>query len=235
MSQEQDPNQQQEQTESTEESTRSINSVLAEMNRKTSQLADENARLSAKIEALSAARQPQPAQSESLSEDELENLAYKDPKKYAKVVSDMAAARAESIVSSRMQQQNETQTMFSSMAAEYPELTDANSELTKRSVEIFKQLPPGQQSNPLAYKVAIRDAAAELGVLSKSKRKQSSVDDFSGSSSGNSSARQQQGTQGRGKLGQDTLRVAEAFNLDEKAVKRMQARASSRKNYGRFE
>ena len=223
-----------------EKSDRSQDSVLAEMNRKTSKLAEENAALNQKLEQLAAMltkNQAGSAPSGSEDDNNLEELIYKDPKAYAKAVRVQAERAANDAVNSRLQTQNETQTVLSQLAADYPELNDANSDLTKKAVEIYNALPANQRSNPLAYKIAVRDAAADMGVLVKSKRSKNN-DDFV-MSSGNSGSKPSSSSKdsAAGKLDSTQLAFAELVGLnikDEKVVKRLQER-SKRKSWNRWE
>lgn len=220
---------------------RTTDSVVAEFARKTSKLAEENAALSQKLDQLTALIQQQrtggnsSAQATGDDEANLEELIYKDPKAYAKAVEARAVRKADEMINSRLQTQNEAQSVLAQLAADYPELNDSSSELTKKAVSIYNSLPANQRSNPLAYKIAVRDAAADMGVLVKSKRKQSNSDDFAmDSGSGGSSSRPQ--SKGSEKVDNRSLAFAELLGLnvnDEKVVKRLQER-SKRKNWGNW-
>lgn len=218
-----------------------ITNLKSEMSRKTEKLAQENARLAQQLDAvlgklnnLSA-----PAASGNLDEDAaLEELAFKDPKEYARRVREQATRQATQMVDQRIQQQNNQQATLSALVNDYPELQDAGSDLTKRAVEIFKGLSQSEQSSPLAYKAAVREAAAELGVLPKTKRKTSSSDDFSfsGSNSG-SGSQSSRGSGSNDKLDERTVAFAKLIGLktdDPKVVERIKQR-SKRKSWSRYE
>jgi len=220
--------------------TRSIESVTAEFARKTSRLSEENALLSQKLDQLTQmiAQGRGGSQNSGTEEANLEELIYKDPKAYAKAVEQNATRRAEEMVNSRMQYQNEAQSVLAQLSSEYPELADANSELTKKAVEIYKSLPVNQQANPLAYKIAVRDAAADMGVLVKSKRQSASSkshDEFQASSSPGD-RQSSRGAQSK-EVDQKTLAFAELIGVnikDKKVMERIQERAK-RKNWGKWE
>lgn len=220
---------------------RSTESVVAEFSRKTKALQDENSVLNQKLDQLTALIQQhraggssQSAQATGDDEANLEELIYKDPRAYAKAVEARAVKKADEMINSRLQTQNEAQSVLASLAADYPELNDSGSELTKKAVQIYNNLPAAQRSNPLAYKIAVRDAAADMGILVKSKRKQTNDDGFamdggSGTSSGNT-----QRQRSSEKLDDKSLEFAERLGLntkDEKVLKRLQER-SKRKNWG---
>lgn len=59
----------------------------------------------------------------------------------------------------------------------YPELADVNNDLTKRALEIYNALPKEDRTSPISYKVAVQDAAEELGVLPMTKRKNDESED----------------------------------------------------------
>lgn len=160
-----------------EDKSRSQESVLAEMNRKYAKLNESNQSLSEKIEQLvtMVAKQTTPQNSASASrieadEKELVDLAYTNPAEYARRIVNTARKEAAHVVNNAFGQQQETSNVLSKLGGEYPELADNASELTLKSVSIYKNMTESERSSPMAYKVAVRDAAAELGILPKTKR-----------------------------------------------------------------
>lgn len=210
----------------------------ADLLARTEALAQQNEKLSKQLESvLGAITQAQvPKQPQRVEEDDLEVLAYKDPKAYAQKVKEQAARHAEELINSRLNAQQQTNNVLAQLTNDYPELSDSNSELTKKAVEIYNSLSPSEKTSPTAYKVAVRDAAAEVGLLPKSKRKASSDgDDFSfgGSSRGNREAGPKRGEQ----LSNETLAFAEALGMnikDKNVVDRLKQRAQ-RKNWNKYE
>lgn len=210
----------------------------ADLLARTDALAQQNEKLSKQLEGMMAAitqvAKPQPQVIES--EDDLEVLAYKDPKAYARKVQEQAEKRADALVNARLNAQQQTNAVLTQLTGDYPELADSNSELTRKAVEIYNSLSPAERQSPSAYKVAVRDAAAEVGLLPKSKRKQSSSDDFSfGGGSSQSSARGE-GRKGE-QLSNETLAFAEALGMnikDKAVVERLKSRAQ-RKNWNKYE
>ncbi len=89
---------------------------------------------------------------------------------------------------------------------EYPELADSDADLTKEAVKIFKTLSKAEQANPNAYRVAVLEAATELGVQPLKKRKKESSEDFTGGG-GNGGGK-------RNNVGTDTLEFARLMGLD---------------------
>lgn len=214
-----------------------IKNMHAEFSRKTEKLAQDNARLSQQLEQLLSVMQPK--QTSSTPEDvDLEELIYKDPKTYAAKVKEQATKEATRVVSQQLAQQQQSNAILGQLVSDYPELNDGNSELTQRAIQLYKGLSEAERANPMSYKVAVRDAAAELGVLPKSKRKSSSDDDFSfgGSSSSSGSSAPKQSSK-KEDVDNRTLAFAQLIGLntnDKKVVERLKQR-SQRKNWGKYE
>lgn len=229
-------------TDATEESAapgRTIENVQSEFNRKMTKLAEENSKLSQQLGELTGLVQQvvqprqQPQANSSQSEDaDLEDLAYKDPKAYARKVREQARNEAAQLVDARLNQNNANNAVLSQLGSEYPELNDANSDLTLKAVEIYKRMSAAEKSSPLGYKAAVRDAAADLGILPKNKRKQTSseVPEFSASSSSSQAAGSQQSKSKN--LDTKTLAFAKLIGLntdDKKVVDRLKSRAQRTK------
>ena len=174
---------------------RSTESFAAEFQRKTEKLGQENAALSQKLDQLTNMMQRQQQQAAptrqgvdytSLTEEQLEEMSYNKPKEYARAVDARATAKAEALVDKRMNAQQQVGNVMTQLISDYPELGDQSSDLSKRAVDIYAGLPNSIKNDPMSYKIAVRDAAAELGMLTKTKRKDNNSDNFSlNSNSGN--------------------------------------------------
>lgn len=215
-----------------EKPSRTAESVLAEANRKIDKIAQENAKLSQQLEQFMSRMQPAAS---SQSEDvDLDELIYKDPKQYAKRITENAKREAMQAVQQVNAQQTQANQVLAQLVNDYPELSDTNSELSKRAVDIYKSMSESDRASSLAYKVAVREAAAELGSLPKSKRSKS--DDFTlGGSKGQQAATSSQPKQKD--LDEATLKFAKAMGLnvdDKKVVERLKARAQ-RKTWDKYE
>lgn len=224
---------------------RTVESIHAEMARKTEKLASENAALSQKLDqalAIMANQQragQQPTASTSLadiSDEKLEELSYKDPKLYAKAVEAKAEKKASAMIDQRLYAQDQSNRVMGQLIGDYPELNDQSSDLSRKAVELYNQLPAHIKADPIAYKTAVRDAAADLGMLPKSKR--TKTDDGSYTASGTQSTGQRSTSQQqKQKVSDATLEFAERIGVnikDPKVVERLTKRAE-RKNWGRFE
>ncbi len=199
----------------------------------------QNKQLAEQLNQLILNQQAQARNSQSqsatgaISDDELEDLAYKNPKAYAREIQSRATKSATAMVDSRLAHQNDVNVVLSQLTAEYPELGDSTSELTKKAVEMYQKMPSNQQTNPLAYKIAVRDAAADLGILTKTKRPKNESDGFA--VSGNSSGAQRESKKSD-KVDNRSLAFAELLGMnikDEKVVNAIKNR--SKRSYGGWE
>lgn len=210
---------------------------------KMSKLLEENTKLSQQISELASvvqqvvtSKNQPPARSSQLEDEDLENLAYKDPKAYARKVEERAEARAMQRVDAALSNQSRQQAILSQLGSEYPELNDASSDLTIKAVENFKRMTPEERSAPGAYKIAVRDAAADLGVLPKAKRKVTSSEtpEFSSGSTSTQAGSQRSSSK---KLDGNTLVFAKLIGLnteDPKVVENLKKRAQ-RTNWKKYE
>lgn len=216
-----------------------LKNLHSEFSRKTEKLAQENQKLSSQLsevlQILNKNTLKQAPSSQSADED-LEELAFKDPKAYAKRVKAEAAQEASTLVSRQIQAQQHSQSVLNQLVSEYPELNEASNELTLKAVENYKNMSDEDKRSAGAYKIAVRDAAAELGVLPKNKRKSTSNDDFA--LSGNASTSNPKGNKrGEVELDQRTIAFAKliGLNTDDKKVMESLKNRSQRKSWSKYE
>jgi hypothetical protein len=203
------------------EKSRSQESILAEMNRKYNKISEENSRMSQMLEQL-AARQQQPVQQVNQQTDdakELADLVYSNPAEYARRVTEKATKQATQAVQHTLTQQQQTNTVLTQLASEYPELSDNSSELTTKAVNIYKQMSPEERLSPSAYKIAVRDAAADLGLLPKARRAKASNNEPNIGNSNNAvndiaKGQQRAAAKNTSKASERTLAFAELMGLD---------------------
>ena len=218
-----------------ESKQRTMESLQAEMNRKTEKLMNENQKLAQRMEELMSMLTPKQS-SQPAQEDDLETLVYKDPKAYAAKIKAEAAREAQRAVSESINQQQQSNAILSQLTNEYPELSDSQSELTQKAVEAYKAMSAAERSSPIAYKTAVRDAAAELGILPKNKRKSGS-DDFTMSGQSSSEGRRQASSKEQQAIDNKTAEFAKLLGLDpsdKKVAERLKQR-NQRKNWSRWE
>jgi hypothetical protein len=114
----------------------------------------------------------QSRQAPSAEEESLEDLAITNPREYARQVSLMARQEAQGVIASNQQ----TQATLNALVNDYPELGKAGTELYNEALKEHNNLPKKLQGTPEGYRIAARDAAANLGVLPVSKRQRQADD-----------------------------------------------------------
>lgn len=174
---------------------------------KLAEMASTNAALLAKLNELTSSRAPAP---EPKSED-LSDVFYKDPQRYAQIVADRAAQQAEARAAQREAATRKTQTVLGQLQAEYPELASSDHELTRKAVEIYNSLPDDEKASSMSYKLAVQSAAVELGVKPRSKRPVSDQEDLGSSGYSSGPSRSQRKST---KLDPATEELAQMFGID---------------------
>lgn len=118
------------------------------------------------------------------------------------------------------------------MAQEYPEIqSDPN--IQKAVKEAIASLPPGYRDTAQGLEMGILNAVAKAGLIPKSKRNGSSLEDTPNGSRGSGQRRQQVGN---GKIDEATLEMAELMGRDisdPKVIKGLEE-ASQRTNWSRY-
>lgn len=182
-----------------------------------------------------------PAPSQNNNQDEPDPII--DPKGYREYIKRELSQEVESKLDQRLTIQNQRQAQLAALVQDYPELQNNNSDLTKKAIELFSSLSDVEKNSPTAYKFAVQSAAAELGVLTMSKRKTlEDNDNFTINNSNSSSNRSGSGQSNKGvdkdaKIPDETLQFAQLLGLDTnnpEYIKRLKT-AAKRKNWSKFE
>jgi hypothetical protein len=192
---------------------------LGNTDTKISELQKTNELLLSKLTQLT-----QPAAAPRQKQD-LSTLLYNDPDAYAAEIERRAEERAMARVNQQQAQAAKTGNVIAELQAEFPEIADSNNELTKKAVEMYNNLPDDEKNSSLAYKVAVKAAALELGVKPRSKRP---VDEVPmGSSSNHRSSNSRRSSN---KLSTETEQLAAIFGIDtsKSDVKERMIKASQR-------
>lgn len=181
-----------------------IKNLKAEMNRK---LENTNAQLQALLAAINtpkvvATPVAEPAKKVSVFEDEDAYAARIKAETVAEIRREQAAQQTA--------QQKQAQTI-NALISEFPELSNMNDPLTKRAVEIFEALSPDEKASPVAYKAAVKEAALDLDIKPKSKRKAESKADDSFALGGSNGVTKRPPAQTEAE--KVRLQLAEAFGL----------------------
>lgn len=128
--------------------------------------------------------------------------------------------------------QQKQQNVLAQLVSEFPELGDANSELTKKAVEIYNSYPEEDRQNTLAYRAAAKEAALEIGIKPKHKRSQDEVEQFQLGSRGGPSIKPPK----RGELTDGVQLAAQLLGLDisKPEVKKSLAKRAERESWNRW-
>ena len=226
--------------------------LKSEMSRKTANLEQMLAAQNAKSEALmQAVIQMQQAKAKakqdiSTSDDEIDDIGVDpidDPKKFAKRVEQRATQKAVQYAEQRAQEQarsqSEQQGALLTLASDYPELNDIGSDLYKQALELSRQMPDSYRNSAVGLKAAVREAAANLGVLpvsKRSKKDEQDDDSFNVDSSSSRGGKKRSNKDAEGEVPQDTLAWAELLGRpinDPKYIERLK-KATQRKDWKRF-
>lgn len=213
-----------------------IKNVKAEMDRKLQNISDQiraqNEAMMQQMQAMAQAAQPKA----STQKVDLSELAYTDPEAYAEQI----AQRVSSRVDQNLKQNSAVQSTLQEMMTEYPELNDTKSEMYAKAMSAYSKLSETEKQSPMGYRLAIREAAADVGLVPVSKRRKTDNDDFAfgGNVNGNGEgdSRRDNRKQKEGEIDQLTLEWSRLLGRDpeDKKVKDGLKKANSRKDYKRY-
>ncbi len=181
---------------------------------------------------LSAVKTTKPSEPDT-SDKDIENLAFNEPAKYAKLVEDRARVAAESAATRMSDAQSARQNMIIQLAQEYPELNDPSTEFYQKVSAQSKSL--GSNYTPSEAKALIREVAADVGLLPKAKRQTSNAGDFSfGGSRGGAGSGADRSK--KAEVSADTLLVAQLLGRDIKDPKVLKGleEATKRDTYNKY-
>lgn len=221
-----------------------IKNLKSEVNRKidsvNNTIAEQNRLIQEQLNALMTQLPKSAPEQSTKASSSKKDLLYDDPDEYARVVTEEATRNAtkaaSDIINNTVQSQNEFNSTVAQMQSEYPEFQSNTSELTKKTLENFKSLPKHLQNTSAGLRLATREAAADLGIVPVSKRVNRQTDEFGLGSSGYSSQQRQRSTKDV-KLDPAAVEFARLLGRpvdDPKYIESLK-KASSRKNYGKYE
>ena len=221
-----------------EEFNRKLQNVQEANDRLVSQNAETQQLLNNILERLNSSS---PAQQQSGQED-LEELRYSDPDKYIQIKERQMDQRIEERLSARDRAAAERQSAIAALVQEYPELNQPGSALYKKVMEVQKTIEKQVRETPTGYRLAVREAAAEVGVKPMSKRgdggggsrpqSDEQLDEFLGS--GNNPPKK---AAPKTEVSAKTAAIAKLFGMDTSDKKRMEriAKYAKRKNWVRYQ
>jgi len=223
----------QEGQEASSEETSPETNLKHEMQRKYGNLekglSDTNQKLEQLMQSLTTiSQQNQQAQAPAESEDDLEDLMYKNPKAYAAKIKEQTLAEIEKKQAAQAQQQAESQKVISTLVSDFPELNQPNSELYEKTQELYNNMSESEKASPATWRAVVYQAAMETGLkpkkLRKKETKSSETDDFvMSANAGRSPAKKEVS------IDDNTLKFARLMGLDvdnKETVARLQKRAN---------
>jgi hypothetical protein len=226
--------------EGASEKSNDIQQVKSEFSRKTDNILklveEQNRKMNDMVQAIIANQtaKAQESKAAASSDDELAELAVTNPAEFARRVKESAKQEIRAEQTQQYKKQTQEQRILGEMVSDYPELNDRSSELYQEAVKVYEKLSDEEKTSPLSMKTAIRDAAAELGLVPAKKRQTSTTDDFS--VSGSSSQKRQDGRGGKGKLSDNSLTFAKLLGRpvdDPKYIESLQ-NAAKRTNWNKY-
>jgi len=184
---------------STESYESSIKNVKAEFNRKIDNITSSQQELIKAIENMT--KSASESKATALEGEDIDDLLYTNPKEAAKKIKEEAKYEIKQELSSQAEQTN----VLNQLVRDFPELNKEDHDLTKKTLEYYSKLSENDKKSPLSYKVAVHEAAANLGILPKARRKADSGE-FSFSNNGVTS-------KAKPKIAKETMILAELMGL----------------------
>jgi hypothetical protein len=198
-----------------------MQNLKSEFQRKTSNLEAMNQQLAAQLAVIQASLAPR-QQSVPESNKKLEDVWYNSPAEAAAQIKEQAKTEMRQEMAIQNEKQSKYAATINQLVADFPELSDQTSELYLKSVANYDALSAEEKVSPIAYKAAVRDAALDLGVKPKGKRKSDSGSDAYTMASGSGGVRSDAST---GKV--DAIREDIAAKMGLKLDDAMKARLKS--------
>jgi hypothetical protein len=164
--------------------------------------------MKAALEAITAAtaRPQAPAQ----KEEEIDPIL--DPQRYRQSLKEETKREILGEVERKQSLSQATQSEVMRIQGLYPEFSQDNSEAAQLALRKFSSLPSHLKGTPEGAKMVLLEAAAELGLVQASRRKND--DDEFTVSSGNSQGQNRQPGRKGAKVDQKTLAFAKLIGLD---------------------
>lgn len=167
-------------------------------------------------------------------EDDIASLWYDNPAKAANLIEERAMHKIESKMAAANASQQKTSQVLNQLVYDYPELQSDSHDLTKKATALYMSMSEEEKRSPLAYKLAVKDAAAELNIVPRAKRNEDSEESFSMSSSNGTSSKPTKSSKKSG-LAPETVKFAQLMGLnteDPAVLKRIESR--QRDNWNRY-
>jgi hypothetical protein len=119
----------------------------------------------------------------------MSDVLYEDADQFVDLIERRVSAVVDSTLSKKDERIQKQNAVMGALYQEFPEMTQPNSDLALKAVEIYNAMPAEDKTSPIAYKDAVKTAALELGIRPKSKREAQNDDpdafSLNGSGGGN--------------------------------------------------
>lgn len=211
-----------------------VNRKLGNTEASLAELQKQNQALLDQIGKMNEANTQIKSKAASSEEIKLSDLIYDDPDKAIEIIQQRAEEKITKKLEAQKLSETKTTETLNKLIAEFPELSNTDTDLYKKAIEIYNEMDEADKTSPLAYKSAVYAAATNIGVKPKSKRSEDESQDFTLSSSSSAPSRSSRKSS---KLDEGIIESAKLMGLDTedpKVVERLKAR-SKRKNWLKYE
>lgn len=137
-----------------------VQQLKSEMSRKmqnqTQSMSDLNSKLEALLQGMQKANAP--------AAESMRDALLDDPERAARMIEDRAVAKATAIVSNQTRQQQAAQNAVLEIQGKYSEFTQEGSEAGLLAIEKAAKLPDHLKGTPEGVRLAMMEAAMELGL-----------------------------------------------------------------------
>lgn len=213
-----------------------IKNLKAEMARKHANFEQQQQETKSQLDAILAEVQKAMKPADDKPKKSARELVFDDPEEFVRQVKAEAISEASETVTRQYQASQAVQNTVASIQALYPEFAQEGSEAVILATKKAANLPAYMKGKPEGVRLAMQEAAAELGLVQASKRKTVVVDEpVIGRGSG--SQQSGGGSKSKGKVDEKTRQFAELLGMDLSDPKQLAnlEQASTRKNWSKYE
>lgn len=145
-------------------------------------------------------------------------------------------AIADERLDKKLQDKDRQANVMGGLFNDFPELRNMQDPLTVKALEIYNNLPAHDKTTPSAYRLAVLEAAAEIGVSPMAKRTKNENDDWT-SDGGNTPPPTRRGKKNSDELSPESLAFAAAVGMDTDDPKIMERlkKSAKRQNWTKYQ
>jgi len=192
-------------------------------------LKQQNTQVLAALDALAKSSAPK----KNPTEEEDEDLMYSNPAEYKRRMKAEIKAEVSQDVDANMAVNQTYQNTVSELVGQFPELNIADSDMYKATMKILDTYPKSQRMDPATMRAASYQAAANIELTPKPKRKTTSDDDSFSLSAAPPGSRKSKSAP---MAGSEVVAIASLFGLDtsDKKVLENLEKHTKRDTYARW-